>query len=179
MAQKCGLLDECYVDHFHENNGSRFSGANGYVTIIQAYIDDTMYDSTNMIESITKKETIETWQNMVEQFDRIETFQKMSLSMDAAPLIELWFPDATEQQVAVLNIIHGMTLPWVRGSLVQTLSGKIENGHIEDKSLAAVAKVIVEALQDPNSMEKNAKKAGANAPGVIKQFYMELSSENG
>ena len=82
----------------------------------------------------------------------------------------------TGEQREALEIIHRLTVSWARGHVTDKLLEEIEIG--DGKNKAALADAIMDLMtgNSGDSREKDSK--GKKAGGVIKQLYMELTTED-
>lgn len=171
MAKQVGLLSECYSCHITTEKGNYLSDTD-FITIVEGVIDGMTLQSIGDIPA----EHIDAWQKMMEEFERLTTFQKLALTLDFEKCLII-YPNINDDQKDILKIIHEITIPWSRGHLIDALVSRIHHGKADDKSIAAIAKVVVEAM-DENPEILGEPKNGKGANGVIKQFYMELKGES-
>lgn len=111
-----------------------------------------------------------------ESLERLARFQEVAYTgeFETALIAGYHSFSLTDDQKAILEIIHKYTRDWSIGYLTSTLMKHIGDKRYSGKDKASMVEAISKIMngEDPEKI-----KANGQAAGVIKSFYMELNGE--
>ena len=137
-------------------------------------------DVDNSFKKLTEKDKNKFWECET-QVSRLEMFQKLALTARYDVAIKVYTGiKLKEEQEEVLKLIAELTPAWVRGELADHLLtiAASSNGKTDNRSLANIANAILDTLDfESGGGSKRASDAKGGGSGIIKQFFMELTTE--
>lgn len=170
LAKSCGLLrDEfCSIAYVNLESGKPA------VRCVTIQVRDEYHNSLSFEHGIHGMETDVVWDEIHEQLDRLEMFQKFSMLVELEKCLMVFVDiDLDEDQEKVLGLVHELTKPWAKGEVADFLMTRLKDGHRTNKEIAGIAQTLLNAL---NSEGGDGLDSG-DGTGVVKAFYMELTGD--
>ena len=163
LARSCGLVRKEFdsIDYciFANNAPVRVISMNNPKT-------EKRHTSLDFEFGVHGVETDFIWREILEQIEKLETFQKIAVASDF-DLCRKLFGKLKKTQLDILELIHELTYPWLKGELFDVLIKRANNPENTNRDIASIASVILQA-QNNSTIEQKRE------IGVTKSFYMDL-----
>lgn len=120
--------------------------------------------------------------DLISQCEVIRLFQQMAVSSDFDLALLASFPlkpvreALTEEQLAMLKLIHEMTKNWATGHITNKLIEHLNIG--QSKDAAGIADALIAILNGQSPSEAAKGKAAGSAKKPIKQFLLGLTGDS-
>ena len=77
--------------------------------------------------------------------EKMQWFQQMSVTCKFEECVQVYFGQKlTDEQIAILKLIHRSTKPWITGHIVGVLMSRIESDKMQNRDFAEAVRVLVE-----------------------------------